>query len=80
MDITEDAEYVFYVNGNDKVQLSLGGKLLINAENAPGMFKASCITTLSKGRYPLRLELLHSTARLELTLIIYCSRSGIDNW
>lgn len=79
IDITEDADYVFYVNGYDMVRLRLGGKTLLKEEITQNMM-ASYIVSLVKGKYSLRLELLHKTARFEPNFSMFRSRSGKDQW
>lgn len=80
IDITEDAEYVFYVNGFDAVRLTLGGKILLQEKGISQNPSLSYIVSLTRGKYPLRLELLHKTAALEPHFSMYRSKSGNDHW
>jgi len=80
IDITEDAEYIFYANGYDAVRLTLGTKTLLHEEGISRNLSASYIVSLAKGKYPLRLELLHTTAAAETHFSVYRSKSGDDQW
>lgn len=80
IDIVEDADYIFHANGFDAVQLTLGGKTLLQEQGINRNPSPSFIVTLTKGRYPLRLEFLHKTATLEPHFTMYRSRSGNDHW
>jgi hypothetical protein len=80
IDIAEDAEYIFYVNGYDAVNLSLEGRDLLKEEGISHNPSSSCIVSLAKGKYLLRLQLLHKTAALEPHFSVYRSRSGDDHW
>ena len=79
IDVMEDSEYVFYANGFDAVRLSVGGKVLCQ-EDIHGNPASSYIISLKKGRYSLRLELLHKTASLEPHFSMSRSRSDNLHW
>ena len=80
IDIAEDADYIFYANGYDAVHLTLGNKTLLKEEGPSRNLSASYIVSLAKGKYPLRMELLHKTAASEPHFSVYRSKSGDDHW
>jgi predicted alpha/beta superfamily hydrolase len=80
IDITEDAEYIFHTIGFDAVQLTVGGKTLLQEQGINRNPSPSFIVTLKKGRYPLRLAILHKTPTLEPHFTIFRSKSGTDHW
>jgi hypothetical protein len=80
IDIPEDAEYIFYVNGFDAARLTLGGKTLWKEEGINRNPSPSFIVSLTKGKYPLRLELLRTTISQEPHFSVFRSRSANDRW
>jgi hypothetical protein len=80
VDITEEAAYIFYVNGFDAAELTLGGKTLWKEEGPDHNPSPSYIVSLKKGKYSLQLKLLHKTKALEPHFSVYRSRSGNDQW
>jgi predicted alpha/beta superfamily hydrolase len=80
IDIAEDAEYIFYVNGVNAARLTLGSKTLLKEEGSGRDISASYIVSLARGKYTLRLELLHATAASEPHFSVYRSKSDNDHW
>jgi hypothetical protein len=80
MDVPKDAEYVFYVNGYDAIELSLAGKNLFKTDKGKMNPSQSYVASLSKGKYPMRVVILKKANDSELHFTIFQSRSDSEKW
>ena len=80
IDVPKDAEYVFYANGYDAIQLSLAGKNLFKTDDGKMHPAQSYVASLLKGKYPVRLVILKKTNDAEPHFIIFQSRPDSEKW
>ena len=80
MDIPKDAEYVFYVNGYDAIQLSLAGKNLFKIDDGKMNPSQSYVASLLKGKYPMRLVILKKANEPQPHFTIFQSRPDSEKW
>ena len=80
IDVPKDAEYVFYANGYDATQLSLGDKDLFKIDNGKVKPSQSYVVSLLKGKYPMRLVILKKTNDPQPHFTIFQSRPDSEKW
>jgi hypothetical protein len=80
MDVQKEAEYVFYVNGYDAIELSLAGKNLFKTDNGKMNPSQSYVASLLKGKYPIRLVILKKANDPELSFTIFQSKTESEKW
>jgi predicted alpha/beta superfamily hydrolase len=80
LDIRVEGYYVFGVESDSKVRLSLAGRRLIDNDGASGHSKQAFVAPLQRGVYRVRLEFERTGKTSDVDMVVFQCKGGDPEW